>query len=305
MDDLANENISRLSVIKYHTWWPDGSDPFYLANIEENTDRTEYYGVDYVPHLWVDGTIDGGWQEEYFRGFIEDEEARSSPLLIRLDGVYHPTYRVGRVTVAVHAMEDAGSDPLKLRLALVESDIEHEGRTYNYVMRDMIPDTAGDEIVPEEGKTLLRSYLYSVDTDWPAQDCQIVAFVQNDDTKEVIQAARRDVRPDLRVSLLVEGEPVHIPPEGGNVATEITLVNRTDHAVDFQGWADITPVNGIPSVPLLGPVQLSIGAGVTWNVVVNIEIPGSLPAGRHFLAVSAGVYPLLPFDIDAVQVNKE
>ncbi|KPL08331.1 hypothetical protein AMJ71_08440 [candidate division TA06 bacterium SM1_40] len=39
LDTLAIEHSATLALIRYHTWWPSSADPFYQANIIENTAR--------------------------------------------------------------------------------------------------------------------------------------------------------------------------------------------------------------------------------------------------------------------------
>jgi len=46
LDDLYIAHFETMAVIHYHAWWPSGSDPYYLANTGENSNRINYYGAD-------------------------------------------------------------------------------------------------------------------------------------------------------------------------------------------------------------------------------------------------------------------
>jgi len=55
----AMNSSTRDTVIKIstHTWWPGATDPFYQWNITDNTNRTNYYGINSVPRIRIDGNI--------------------------------------------------------------------------------------------------------------------------------------------------------------------------------------------------------------------------------------------------------
>ena len=46
LDELQADHVARLAVIRYHGWWPDPGDPFYLANTEENEEGHKHPHAD-------------------------------------------------------------------------------------------------------------------------------------------------------------------------------------------------------------------------------------------------------------------
>jgi len=68
---------------------------------------------------------------------------------------------------------------------------------HRHVLRDAVNTTWGESIVSGSaagGATITKNYLYSISNKWNADYCNIVAFIYNDDTKEVIQVEEAPVR---------------------------------------------------------------------------------------------------------------
>ncbi|NOZ46592.1 MAG: Omp28 family outer membrane lipoprotein [Chlorobi bacterium] len=74
----------------------------------------------------------------------------------------------------------------------VTSDYEH-----NHVLRAGINGTWGDEISTEipfkKGKEVEKKFSFTLNNTWVADNCEVVAFVYNSDTKEAIQAEVKHV----------------------------------------------------------------------------------------------------------------
>ncbi len=201
LTQIYEAHYNEMSVIRYHAWWPSSSDPFYQANIEENTRRINYYGADYTPHLYIDGSIDAGYQASTWENLIQQELQVSSPLIMDLDITYDPPSRTGQVitTITVDSVVDFVAP--KLRIALVESDIQYNapnGETeHHQIMRDMLPDAEGIPLTLGAGITVVDTQEFSVDPTWVAGNCAIVAFVQDDGAgKRVYQSAMAYVFPE-------------------------------------------------------------------------------------------------------------
>jgi hypothetical protein len=207
----ANDELDRfaplhpnLAVIRYHTWWPNGADPFYLDNTSENTVRTNYYqpGSKYVPRFFVDGIIDGESNYSSWETMVTGRESAQSPLTIDLDGTYNSGTRSGTVVAYIEATDVISLTNLKLHFVLTESDINlsaPNGQTiFHEVMRDMLPGSSGELVsLSSPGDTLMRERDFSLDSSWVLQNCEIVVFIQSDQTKEVLQAAKWQVPVDV------------------------------------------------------------------------------------------------------------
>lgn len=175
--------------------WPaPGNDPFYAYNIAENNARRYYYGVNYVPHFYVDGTVDGQYFPSTWGNLIQAEAAISSPLVMSFSGSYDRDNLAGEFTVTIFAESDPGETSLKLRIALTESNIRYTGPNglshHEQVFRDMIPSTTGEVLSIEAGQTVEFTYDFATPSPLNPDECRLVAFVQSDRNRRIVQGAR-------------------------------------------------------------------------------------------------------------------
>lgn len=229
-------NKSRVAVIKYHVWWPSpGNDPFYWANTTENSARTNYYfpGSKYVPHGMINGTADGQSSAGTWIVLIQNSILTQSQFEIKILGNVDETSG-GNLTIKVTADNNAiPSGDLRLHVAVVESNINYTGPNgdpiHNFVMRKMYPDHNGESftINPNETKTFTR--IFSWNSSWNLSNSEIIAFIQNNDTKEVYQAAIR------RANIYLAAPIQYFPPNNTrNQSVNITLKwNRNSQAINY------------------------------------------------------------------------
>ena len=238
LTQLYETYYNELSVIRYHAWWPSSSDPFYQANIEENTRRINYYGADYTPHLYLDGSVDGGYQASTWENLIQQELAVPSPLIMDLEITYDPPSRTGTVITTITVDSAVNFVAPKLRIALVESNIFYNapnGETeHHQIMRDMIPNAEGIPLALGPGVTVVDTQEFMVDSSWVTGNCAIVAFVQDDGAaKRVYQSAMEFVHPEPQLRFhhyFVEdgNDQVLQPGETGQVYVAFINTGRID-----------------------------------------------------------------------------
>jgi hypothetical protein len=199
-----------LIVVRYHVWWPYNNDPWYQYNIPENTSRVNYYGVSGVPNFRIDGYINGGANRNAWASMIESEADNLSNLVMDISGTYDPEELAGEFTVSVYAELQPGQSNLKLRCALTESYIRQtspNGLTrHDQVFRDMIPSTSGEAFSISEGETLEFTYEIRIPPQINSENCQLVAFVQSDQGREVLQSAGVWLRDLIPTGIEDDGE---------------------------------------------------------------------------------------------------
>lgn len=187
-------------VIRYHCWWPGSDDPYYNYNITENRARINYYGADYAPHLWIDGNIDAGSNSGSWETRFINEADVWSPLVMDITGTFDSDNRAGEFTVSVFAELDPGASNLKLRMAIIENRISWRAPNgtsiHNQTFRDMVPSAQGVGFTLEEGETFEHTESFETPSPLIPENCQIVAFVQSDLNRRIVQAAKVYV-PDL------------------------------------------------------------------------------------------------------------
>jgi len=209
-------------LIRYHCWWPSVSDPYYQFNITENRARVNYYGADYTPHLHLDGTVDGGYNSSGWNSLIRTRLNVSSPLDISITGEYDPITRQGSITATVLATAPVNYSNLKLRIAIVESDIGWQAPNgtfwHNQTFRDMLPSTAGVSLTIAEGETFSYDQAFTLNSQLVDDNCEIVVFVQSDNGRQILQGAKESITMLPSVNTL---QPFSLlqPPDGSLLYT--------------------------------------------------------------------------------------
>lgn len=243
---FLGENYDTIAaVISYHAWWPSSADPFYLANVPENTTRVNYYGVWYTPDGWIDGTTHGTSSWTTWQAKMLNRHMQESPLEIELDATLAGVPMGGSVTATVRQTEPSAPVDLRLRFVIVESGLASGAEVYDNVFRDMFPDTMGIEITTVQGDSVIESALFAVAPAWDLAQSEIVVFVQSDYTHEVVQTAKMAIPLDVpylsESSVAVDdagGDGDGRAEDGETVDVIITLENG-------EGWLDATNVSAV------------------------------------------------------------
>ena len=192
-DDLIAAGC-QVAVIENHN-----GDPF--ANTASNA-RNSYYNISGYPTAFFDGVLSyvgGSNTTSMYPNYLplyQQRIAIPSDFTIEMYGDNTgTTYDVLLVVTKVN-----GSwGNLKVHLALTESEIVYswQGQNeLNYVNRGMMPDHNGTSINFNNVTTAEIELQFTLQSGWVADHCELVAFVQNDATKECLQGAKVAL-PDL------------------------------------------------------------------------------------------------------------
>ncbi len=190
LDTLEMNYGDSIVVIKYH---PSSSDPFYTTFAVE---RADYYpDLSGYPTAYFDGIdrVEGGWNGVYsaYRNVFLSRIDSASPINIQLNIDYNSRTRTGRCFVNLTS-ETKLPDSTYLRYAIVEDSIFYNWQNRNvlrYVLRRMIPDARGRAISLGSGESMTDTVNFSLDNEWIEPYVYFIAFVQNDSSREVIQAS--------------------------------------------------------------------------------------------------------------------
>ena len=181
-------------AVKYHAWFPGPTDPFYLADTQDNQARVGYYSVTGIPHLRIDGTtVSPSLDSTRIESDIDARLGYPSPIELSAD--YEVSGSQYSVTARVIGLEDPGYEDLMIRFALVESGIHIEpppganGETdFEHTLRKMLPDATGEHFHVQPGDTLEFRRQLTLDPDWNVDRLETVVFVQSESGLEVIGA---------------------------------------------------------------------------------------------------------------------
>lgn len=193
-----------------YQWYFPGYDPMNEHNpTEANARFATYYGNNGVPTAMIDGVVpDGtypgfngsaydGAPAGYSAQMINNRYEETSPFDI--DITYSVTPSTISAEVTVTCTEAITANNLRLRIAVIEEVIDFSSppgsngeSTFYNVMKKFMPSTAGLSLqnawMPGDSQTFSQSWAHQNIYDF--NEVAIVAFVQNDTGKEVLQAAR-------------------------------------------------------------------------------------------------------------------
>ena len=219
-------------------YWPgSGTDPIYLYNTTENIARKEYYGISGVPNLKCDGVL--GNSASLYQSYYNQRQGINSPVDLDIN------MSVGdeiEIAVDITAENTFAANGLKLRVALIALEIDTvnpgAGWTYTHFehcMLDMVPDANGLTFNISQGQTVTLNTSCRPPT-FPGatmDNLAVVAFVQNETTREVLNARQEQVPLDYPGLSIVDfyidddvgGNGNGLPEPGETCDLIITLAN--------------------------------------------------------------------------------
>lgn len=175
----------------------DGPHPL---STDESDDRLEWYmGSDVTPPLptvafdgdWVDrvtGAQDSTSAASEYREEIEARRLIGSPVTVELDG----DVASGDVTATVRVRDPIAGGSNVLRIAVIEDRVLFHSEYEMFVVRDILEEEA--LIVAAVGDSAVVERSFTIDGGWNTDNMDVIAFVQNDATKEILQSGRLDNR---------------------------------------------------------------------------------------------------------------
>jgi hypothetical protein len=270
IDAFISARFDSLTPIKYHMNWPSpGNDPMYAYNPTQNTDRRNYYGINSVPHVIMDGIINPTYpysSAPSLPNAFYPRKSVGSPMTIsvvqtRIPGdtikaditiINHSPLKYGNYYLRVHAIE---------RVIRYTSPPGTNGEKDFYdVFRKAYPTSLGTQ-VPLAAGTYNFTFKYKLDLPtWVDTSIYTSAFVQNDLTKEVINSGKsRNVvydlitentiedtplKPEIAPTIIAGTNPKHLE---GNEASFLGGFNYQFFEGDFPppGWSIKNPDNGL------------------------------------------------------------
>ncbi|MEI2672889.1 MAG: Omp28-related outer membrane protein [Chitinophagaceae bacterium] len=304
---LLDENSDKTLAIKYQVWWP-GFDPMYLQNEPDVDFRVGYYSVSGVPDATMDGVHIANDCAAYVgapacvsQDDIDAAAAITSPFLINVTHSFNAEY----TTVNVHVEVTAGADvagTLKLQVAVTEKEILFDtppgsnGETEFYgVMKKLLPSATGTTTGAfYGGETKSFDLSWDMSNIYNLNNIQIVAFMQDDATKKVLQAG---------VSSPAAGLPV--VDYAANSVSAITCSSEYTPVVSVtnNSAAALTSLDVVYSIDggaaATYPWTGSIAAGATGT----ISLPTATLAGAGAHDIEVEIVSVTDIDINMVNDN--
>lgn len=188
-DDLV-ENGHDVAVIEYHN-----GDSYVTTS---GTNRLSYYSISSFPTAKFDGveTVAGGSSSSSmystYLPYYETRKAIPSAYTIEVTGT-QSGFIDYEIEVALEKVADDENSNIKLHAAVTESHIEEYWQgmdELNFVERLMAPGSSGTDIDFSDENPQTVTLNFSLDEDWVVENTELVVFLQNNSSKEVLQGKK-------------------------------------------------------------------------------------------------------------------
>ncbi len=192
LDSLSREYGESLAVIIYHRrQLGDTLSPPYIAT------RESLYHILSSPTVVFDGihivqTENPNDDYMIYKQYITTQKSAKTKLFLHLDSELSADSV--DVTVNIGAMDSLNNNHLNLFLVVYENDVFFKqlgapDSIFDYVVRKIVPDENGMEFEIDYLDSLTKQVSFALSPNWNTDKLGIVAFVQDMETKEVLQAA--------------------------------------------------------------------------------------------------------------------
>ena len=198
LDTFVVSKFDSLVPISYHAWWPSPADPMYTQNTVQNRYRVNYYPINNVPVLNVDGVYLNICPFSIYSNLLIPFRTRlniGSPLgLTVTDSRLAGDTIQANITLNIYSQIPSGN--YRMRVNAVERYIHYANppgsngiKDFYDVFRWMYPDTNGISI-PNSPGMYNYTVKYHRNSVWVDSMIYTAVYVQNDNTKEVLNAAK-------------------------------------------------------------------------------------------------------------------
>jgi len=202
--ELAEDSVT---IIAYHPYSND-----YFQN-QPSIERAGYYAVEGVPDVYFDGILEVlggvpfGSMYPYYRERFDMRKNIPSPLEMSIGGSYDPSSREGQVEVSILNLSDSLiKGTFHFAITLLDTPFQWVGGMthLHFTLLDMLPNASGESFELSGGNETTLTRTFSIDESYNDQEIMLIAFVQNDSTKEVYQSTKKKL---TELSGVEEGLP--------------------------------------------------------------------------------------------------
>lgn len=239
-DDLV-ENGHDVAIIEHH-----GGDSY---EIPSSTGRLNYYGITGYPTAWFDGQnpyVGGSSSNSLYSTYLSKVNyALSQPSSFTIDLSFTSTGNNYDATMVIDKVDNYSGTNLVAHLALTESHIDESWQgmsELNFVNRGMFPNYNGTALDFSSGDQQTVNISFSLDDEYVRENCELVAFIQDADTKAVLQGTKASLNVPIgnnNVSLLSIDSPEEADFCGSEINPIISVENMgsetlTSFDIEYQ-----------------------------------------------------------------------
>ena len=229
-NNLVNNEPKDIVKLEYHTAFP-GPDQINARNIPDAGARSLYYGVTQVPYSTLDGS--------YFRGSAFQIDTN----MINTRALYDPAFSlvldsklVGKVISGKVTVENKikVKNNVTVYVSVLERFVNgvygaNNESSYQWVHAKFLPDAAGTSFnfaAVGDSKTVDFTWPFESNNIYNPEKIAVIAFVQDNVTKEIYQAAYKGVGATVTTGVFDPAEStstVSLYPNPANNSTAVAL----------------------------------------------------------------------------------
>jgi hypothetical protein len=186
---LGEYGRDSLAVVAYYTEHHPLTSEEVLDQVEEYFGTPAPVGLPivFVDHAYDEPLVGATTPEaaaERYRERIDERRTLKSPLTMRVTG----GIARGEVTVTARVEYPLTGGPYVVRSMLVEDNIFLFNESHMFVVRDILEDEPLTVAAVGESAVIARDF--TIDPGWVTDDMDVIAFVQDETTFEILQARR-------------------------------------------------------------------------------------------------------------------
>lgn len=197
INEFVNQNIQSVTAIKYHLGYTNFIDSFYIENPEQSNVKRRYYYISSVPTTYADGrlpvSIPYGDSVNLYTPYFTSI-AQGTPFSMSVNDEFIEGDSI-KTTINVNIISSVQPGNYRLKINAVERYIHDtlqgtngESKFFD-VFRAFYPDSNGINIPTAKGSYQFQ-YTYYLKPDWNDSMMYTAAFIQNDNTKDIMNSGK-------------------------------------------------------------------------------------------------------------------
>ncbi len=271
-DMILTKYDTEIIHIAYHNNRPLPPDPFYQANPEPANIRTDYYEITASPSIVVNGDKQAAAKPLLTAEQLEKQLNQTNPLHLTIEEKIQPD-KERQLQISAKTSAALPNANYKLFVAVIEKDIffcTYFEYIFDNVFRTFLSDDLGDDISLSNNEKNY-TYQYKPNTDWNEEQLFVVAFVQNIETKEIINASATKPLNTNKTTRFANDDFSLLSTIADDVCGENAGAIEIDICVD--------------TAPMEDPVNLSF----TWSNGATTQNIYNLPAGNYAVNITNNI----------------
>ncbi len=288
-DDLV-ENGHSVAIIENHN-----GDP-YATDFSDA--RNNYYTISSYPSALFNGqnVVPGGDHDQSMYSYYLPRYNNAIDDLTSFEVEMEVTSTDDSnfdVTVTINKVEDYAGTNLVSHLVITQSHIEYSWQgmdEFNFVNVAMFPNQNGTSLDFSTEDQIILDYNFDVLPEWVLEECEIIAFVQDNSSKEILQGRKADMYIPVGTNNVILDEII-VPAEGLICETTLspTVIIKNKGTENLTSLTIEYSVNGgdISTYNWTGDLEFATSEEVVLNLIPysienenTLEITALLPNGE-------------------------